>query len=112
MLTARVGEVDRLKGFDTGADDYVTKPFSPKELEARALRRIERASGPNRQLQDGDLVVPVLKSVELSLRAGEKLAIIGASGSGKSSAFGWRMAFAIATVFHQIRFSKSRANGI
>jgi two-component system alkaline phosphatase synthesis response regulator PhoP len=60
MLTARVEEVDRLKGFDTGADDYVTKPFSPKELVARAqalFRRIERASGPNRQLQDGDLVV-------------------------------------------------------
>jgi len=36
MLAARVEEVDRLKGFELGADDYVIKPFSPKELAARA----------------------------------------------------------------------------
>jgi len=60
MLTARVEETDRLKGFSTGADDYVTKPFSPKELVARAqaiFRRLERDSGAARVLKDGDLVV-------------------------------------------------------
>ena len=45
MLTARVDEKDRLDGLDTGADDYVTKPFSPRELVARVravLRRTAR----------------------------------------------------------------------
>lgn len=36
VLAARIEEVDRLKGFELGADDYVIKPFSPKELAARA----------------------------------------------------------------------------
>jgi DNA-binding response OmpR family regulator len=60
MLTARVEEVDRLQGFTTGADDYVTKPFSPKELVARAqaiFRRLERDNSLARVLKDGDLVV-------------------------------------------------------
>ena len=35
MLTARVEEADRLEGLDMGADDYVTKPFSPRELASR-----------------------------------------------------------------------------
>lgn len=46
MLTARGEESDRIRGFETGADDYVTKPFSPRELVARAeavLRRVRPA---------------------------------------------------------------------
>lgn len=45
LLTARTEEEERLRGFDTGADDYVTKPFSPRELVARvkALLRRSRA---------------------------------------------------------------------
>lgn len=45
MLTARVEEADRIVGFTIGADDYMVKPFSPRELAARvqaALRRLER----------------------------------------------------------------------
>ena len=42
MLTARGEEADRLRGFETGADDYVTKPFSPKELVARAQAVLRR----------------------------------------------------------------------
>ena len=46
MLTAREAEVDRVRGLETGADDYITKPFSPRELLARVsavLRRVRPA---------------------------------------------------------------------
>jgi two-component system, OmpR family, phosphate regulon response regulator PhoB len=46
MLTARTEEADRIRGLDTGADDYITKPFSPRELSARIkaiLRRVRPA---------------------------------------------------------------------
>jgi two-component system response regulator BaeR len=45
MLTARVEEVDRLLGLDSGADDYVTKPFSPRELMARVRNLLRRYKG-------------------------------------------------------------------
>lgn len=45
MLTARVDEVDRLLGLNTGADDYVCKPFSPREVVARVKAHLRRASG-------------------------------------------------------------------
>lgn len=50
MLTARVEEADRISGLTLGADDYVVKPFSPRELVARvqsALRRLQRAPAAN-----------------------------------------------------------------
>jgi two-component system alkaline phosphatase synthesis response regulator PhoP len=43
MLTARVDESDRLRGFEIGADDYITKPFSPRELVARVGSVLRRA---------------------------------------------------------------------
>jgi DNA-binding response OmpR family regulator len=47
MLTARSETTDKLKGFECGADDYVTKPFSPRELVARVKRVLARAEkGP------------------------------------------------------------------
>jgi len=51
MLTARAGEEDRIRGLELGADDYVTKPFSPRELvlRAQAILRRGRADG----LDDG-----------------------------------------------------------
>jgi two-component system KDP operon response regulator KdpE len=53
MLTVRSDEEDRIKGLDLGADDYVTKPFSPRELSSRiraVLRRFEQQSRPEEQI--------------------------------------------------------------
>lgn len=47
MLTARAREEDRINGFRAGADDYVTKPFSPRELVARVKAVLRRSSGGN-----------------------------------------------------------------
>jgi two-component system phosphate regulon response regulator PhoB len=61
MLTARGEEADRIRGFETGADDYVTKPFSPRELVARVtavLRRVRPALAGERLLY-GDLEMDV-----------------------------------------------------
>jgi DNA-binding response OmpR family regulator len=60
LLTARDTELDKLLGLELGADDYVTKPFSPRELVARVravLRRAERAAAPSDRLVVGDLVL-------------------------------------------------------
>jgi two-component system alkaline phosphatase synthesis response regulator PhoP len=61
MLTAKTTEADKLVGLDLGADDYVTKPFSPRELVARVravLRRVSEGEyeGPS-EVRFGDLVV-------------------------------------------------------
>jgi two-component system response regulator BaeR len=45
MVTARVDEIDRLLGLDVGADDYVCKPFSPREVVARVRALLRRADG-------------------------------------------------------------------
>jgi len=58
MLTARVDESDRLVGLELGADDYLTKPFSPRELVARVrtvLRRVGGASPPPEMIRAGEL---------------------------------------------------------
>jgi DNA-binding response OmpR family regulator len=60
MLTARVDESDKLIGLELGADDYVTKPFSPKELVARVravFRRIDTASERGEVVRAGDLTL-------------------------------------------------------
>ena len=49
MLTARDGEIDRVLGLEMGADDYVTKPFSPRELVARVRAILRRAEAPVRE---------------------------------------------------------------
>jgi DNA-binding response OmpR family regulator len=68
MLTALGEEADRVVGFETGADDYVTKPFSPRELALRVqsvLRRARRAdqAADDGPLVDGDLVLDLVSRV-------------------------------------------------
>ena len=62
MLTAKSEEVDRVVGFELGADDYVTKPFSPRELTLRATAILRRAKGspePKGALGHGALVLDI-----------------------------------------------------
>ena len=60
MLTAKAEEVDRIVGLELGADDYVTKPFSPRELVLRVksiLRRASKAEAPGAVLTLGPIVL-------------------------------------------------------
>jgi two-component system phosphate regulon response regulator PhoB len=59
VLTARGEEEDKVKGLEVGADDYVTKPFSPRELVARIRAVLRRASpeGDDERVEVGDLVL-------------------------------------------------------
>ena len=62
MLTARAEETDKLIGLELGADDYVTKPFSPKELVARVravFRRLESANADGEIIRAADLTLDV-----------------------------------------------------
>lgn len=62
MLTARVDETDTLIGLELGADDYITKPFSPREVVARARAVLRRASGalaPGNVLRGGDILLDI-----------------------------------------------------
>jgi two-component system phosphate regulon response regulator PhoB len=71
FLTAKSGESDRILGLELGADDYIPKPFSPREMVARVkavLRRFERPLAPD-VIRHGDLVID---SGAMILTVGEK----------------------------------------
>jgi DNA-binding response OmpR family regulator len=64
MLTARVEETDRLVGLELGADDYVTKPFSPREVVARVravLRRARGGAAPPEVIRTAGLEIDVVR---------------------------------------------------
>jgi DNA-binding response OmpR family regulator len=77
MLTALGDETDRLAGFEVGADDYVTKPFSPRELAMRVKSVLRRARGTappgGHEVADGGLGSPVItdRNVTVDLAAHE-----------------------------------------
>lgn len=76
MLTGRGEEEDRIRGLDTGADDFVTKPFSPRELVARVravLRRVRPALA-GEQLAFADIQMDILQH---KVRRGGKLVPLG-----------------------------------
>ncbi len=67
MLTARVQEGDRLGGFDLGADDYITKPFSPREVVAR-IRAVLRRAARDRQDEERQMGELTIGDVRVDLR--------------------------------------------
>jgi DNA-binding response OmpR family regulator len=76
MLSARSTEDDKLLGLDLGADDYVTKPFSPRELVARVRVVLRRFEPPADKLVSGDLVLdPAAREVVVR---GETVALTAA----------------------------------
>lgn len=96
MLTAKEEEVDKVLGLELGADDYITKPFSMRELMARVKANLRRADFSNNDYRDGGIKISsdgleidlkkyeVKKNgevVELTLREFELLKFLSASGN-------------------------------
>ncbi len=74
LVTAKGEESDRVRGLDSGADDYVTKPFSPRELMARVRAVLRRAKGPQGEpIVAGDLAMDL--ETHRVRRGGQEIAL-------------------------------------
>lgn len=67
LLTARAEEIDKIVGLSVGADDYVTKPFSPRELVARVKALLRRSRTGISGTSEGDVPAPPLHAGDLSI---------------------------------------------
>lgn len=76
MLTARSSEDDTIKGLDAGADDYISKPFSPRELHSRVQAALRRSHGhqQNQTLHHGDITV---NSESMRVSVGDETVALG-----------------------------------
>ncbi|MGI8974796.1 MAG: response regulator transcription factor [Gaiella sp.] len=72
MLTARDEDVDKIIGLEVGADDYLTKPFNPRELVAR-VKSVLRRSTSDRRIDEGE----ELRHGDLSINAGRREVLVG-----------------------------------
>ena len=71
MLTARGEEADKLKSFAGGIDDYITKPFSPRELLARVKALLRRSGGPKNNLIEASGICLDLNSYRMTINGNE-----------------------------------------
>jgi len=71
MLTARGEEADKLKSFAGGIDDYITKPFSPRELLARVKALLRRSGGPKNNLIEASGICLDLNSYRITINGNE-----------------------------------------
>jgi len=74
MLTARGDDLDRILGLEIGADDYLPKPFNPRELAARIRAILRRANASSSSVQNGS--TPIIVG-DLELNAGSRLVRVG-----------------------------------
>ena len=76
LLTTRSDEVDKLIGFERGADDYVTKPFSVRELRARVLALMRRGGNRFEEIEQVQVAETTLSAGSLEVRLAERRALI------------------------------------